>query len=65
MGLKELKGLRSLQTLDLGGTKVTDAGLKELKELKSLRELRIDDIKVTDEGVADLRKALPKLAIHR
>src|SRR5262249_47582380 len=34
--LKELKRLKSLQSLNLYHTKVTDAGLKELKELESL-----------------------------
>ena len=36
-GLKELAGLKSLQTLNLTNTQVTDAGLKELAELKSLQ----------------------------
>jgi hypothetical protein len=31
-GLKELAGLKGLQTLHLGGTRVTDAGLRELQE---------------------------------
>ena len=31
IGLKELRDLKSLKTLDLSGTKVTDAGLKELQ----------------------------------
>ena len=38
-GLKELAGLKSLQSLHLGNTKVTDAGLKELAGLKSLQSL--------------------------
>ena len=38
-GLKELAGLKSLQLLDLKGTKVTDAGVAELR--KSLPTLRI------------------------
>src|SRR5690349_20563428 len=38
-GLKELKGLHSLQMLNLFDTPVTDAGLKELKGLQSLQEL--------------------------
>ena len=40
-GLKELAGLKSLQTLDLNGTQVTDAGLKELAGLKSLQTLNL------------------------
>jgi hypothetical protein len=32
-----LSGLKSLQTLDLGNTKITDAGLNDLKQIKKLR----------------------------
>ena len=39
-GLKVLKELGTLTSLDLGFTQVTDAGLKELKELKHLTTLR-------------------------
>jgi hypothetical protein len=38
-GLKELAGLKSLQTLDLAGTKVMDAGVAELR--KALPDLKI------------------------
>ena len=38
-GLKELAGLKNLQSLNLDDTKVTDAGLKELAGLKSLQSL--------------------------
>ena len=31
-GMKELKDLKSLRSLDLSHTKVTDAGLKDLRE---------------------------------
>src|SRR5262245_32041096 len=36
-GLKELKELKTLQSLEIGSTQVTDTGLKELKELKTLQ----------------------------
>lgn len=39
-GLKDLAGLKSLQTLDLGYTAVTDAGVKALQ--KALPGCRID-----------------------
>ena len=58
-GLKDLAGLKSLQSLALGGTPVTDAGLKELAGLTSLQSLYLYDTKVTDAGVAELQKALP------
>jgi hypothetical protein len=38
-GLKHLAGLKQLQTLDLGGTKVTDKGKADLK--KALPKLEI------------------------
>ena len=56
-GLKELAGLKSLQTLDLGDTQVTDAGLKELAGLKSLQTLDLSDTKVTDAGLKELAGA--------
>ena len=58
-GLKELKDLKQLTTLDLFFTGVTDAGLKELKELKQLTTLYLGHTLVTADGVADLQKALP------
>src|SRR5262249_22360996 len=64
-GLKELKELKSLETLNLLNTMVTDAGLKELKELKSLQTLGLRDTKVTDMGVKELKAALHGLKILR
>ncbi len=52
--LKELAGLKNLQGLDLGVTKVTDAGLKELANLKGLRWLKIPATQVTDAGLKEL-----------
>src|SRR4051812_11524018 len=42
-GLKELKELESLQTLNLCETKITDTGLKELKGLRGLQVLALGD----------------------
>src|SRR5437660_1229639 len=53
-GLKELKGLKNLQLLDIQRTQITDTGLKELKEVKSLRELW--PAKVTDQTLRTLRE---------
>ena len=63
-GLKELAGLKNLQSLDLWYTGITDAGLKELAELKSLQVLNLPSL-VTDAGVAELQRALPTLKIVR
>src|SRR5437868_6633691 len=54
-GLKELKEVKSLQTLYLSVTAVTDAGLKELKELKNLQTLYLNGTKVTDRGLKELK----------
>ncbi|HKB38219.1 MAG TPA: hypothetical protein VKD72_17355, partial [Gemmataceae bacterium] len=64
-GLKELKELKNLRTLNLGGTGITDAGLKKLKEFKSLQGLNLMDTKVTDAGVKELMAALPELQVFR
>ena len=47
-----LKGLPNLKTLDLGSTKVTDAGLAKLKPLANLSTLVLTSTAVTDAGLA-------------
>lgn len=54
--LEHIKGLPQLQSLDLWGTQVTDAGLEEqLKGLKQLRRLGLAFAKVTDAGLERLK----------
>src|SRR5207248_3054898 len=53
-GLKELAGLKSLQTLYLSGPRVTDVGLKELAGLNSLQTLDLSGAPVTDAGLKGL-----------
>ena len=59
---KTAKG-KPIVGVDLGYTKVTNAGLKHLSGLKNLRGLALIGTKVTGKGKADLKKALPKLKI--
>lgn len=58
-GLKELKELNNLTTLDLFLTSVTDVGLRELASHKRLTFLNLMSTKVTEAGVAELKKAYP------
>ena len=57
-GLKELKGLTNLRTLDLIGTRVTDVG--ELKDLTNLQTLSVTNNQGTMSGLKEL-KGLTKL----
>ena len=53
--LKELAGLKSLQTLNIGGALLlSDAGLKELAVLKNLQGLYLFYAPVTDAGLKEL-----------
>jgi internalin A len=53
--LKELAGLKSLQSLNLGGAlRLSDAGLKELAPLKKLQALYLFYAPVTDAGLKTL-----------
>jgi hypothetical protein len=53
--VKELAGLKSLQSLNIGGSLLlTDAGLKELAGLKNLRGLYLFYAPVTDAGLKEL-----------
>jgi hypothetical protein len=56
--------LKSLTTLDLGQTKVTDSGVRELHVLKALTALDLGHTKVTAGGLKDLREALPGCKIQ-
>ena len=58
-GLVHLKGLTSLQTLNLSGS-ITDAGLVHLKGLTGLQLLWLSQTQITDAGLVHL-KGLDKL----
>src|SRR5205807_8897139 len=49
-GLKQVAGLKSLQSLDLSQTRVTDAGLMNLRGLQ-LKSLEIPEAAKTDLGL--------------
>ena len=54
-GLADLKGLTSLQTLELP-RQITDAGLEHLKDLTSLHNLDLRNTQVTDAGLVHLKR---------
>lgn len=53
-GLVHLKGLTTLEWLNLSGTQVTDAGLTHVKGLTTLKWLSVGDTRVTDSGLVHL-----------
>ena len=60
-----IKGMTQLEILDLGSTKITDAGLAQLGGLKNLEMLVIVSAnKITDEGVAKFREMVPGCEVH-
>src|SRR5262249_771413 len=63
--LPQLKELKSLEKLRIGGPWITDDGVKELKNVKNLQFLEIRSPKVTDAALKDLGEALPKLKLRR
>jgi internalin A len=63
-GAEYLKKLSSIQTLGLGGTKLTDAGLDHLNGLKRLGRLVVGR-EVTDAGINAIRQALPTIKVIR
>ena len=55
-GLKHLKGLPKLQSLDLSDIlSISDVGLERLRGLTQLRSLNLADNKVTDAGLENLK----------
>lgn len=64
--LKELTGLKYLQTLDLSFTQVTDSGLRDLTAFKNLTTLSLRGTKVTGATLRELSslKNLKSLDLH-
>ena len=62
--------VRSLKTVDLRGTQITDAGIKQLKALNNPTELNSCWVRggpkdITAAGVKELQAALPRTRILR
>ena len=53
--LKHLKGLYSLETLELSGSRVTNGDLRHLEDLVNLRWLYLDHTSINDDGLLSLR----------
>jgi serine/threonine protein kinase len=51
---------KKLQSLDLGSTRISDAGLVELKRLPALQNIELTATAITDDGV-DALLSMPKL----
>jgi hypothetical protein len=59
--MRYLAKLKSLESLSLRGSEITDAGLVHLREHRSLTYLGMFGTKVTEEGMAKLKKTIPAL----
>ena len=70
-GLVHLAKLPTLSGLNLGKTRITDAGLKHLAGLKALTDLNLAETRVTDAGLkhlaglSSLRQLIVKGGGHR
>ena len=60
-----LKDISNIKTLNLSGTRVTDAGLAHLTVLTSLEFLDLRTTTTTPQGAEGLKKALPNVDIRR
>jgi hypothetical protein len=58
-----LRGLPSLECLDLAYTHVTDAAIDDLCSLPRLRIVRLDGSRFTAGGLENLRRRLPKCRV--
>jgi internalin A len=60
-GMVHVGQIKSLETLSLVKTGVTDEGLRDLEGLENLRVLQLDNTTVSKKAVEALRQKLPKL----
>jgi hypothetical protein len=61
--IASLPGLSEIRSMNLGRTRITDAGMVHLACLKNLKVLNLHGTQVTDQGKNELQKALPELEI--
>jgi len=62
-GVKSLKDLKHLESLNLYNTKITDICATDLSQLKSLKKLFIWQTGFGDEGTAQLESSLPSVEV--
>ena len=62
-GLAHLAPLTRIESVNLYGTGVTDAGLKHLYGMKKMRDLYLTDLKRSESAIAALKKALPRVTV--
>ncbi len=55
-GMEHLRPLSDLETIVLGGTRITDAGFAVVAEWPQLRRLEFQSTRVTDTGLVHLKK---------
>lgn len=66
LDLDAVAGLRSLESLDLAGVRITDAGLARLKPLTHLTALNVSRTDVSAVGLEQLKlSGLRRLSLHR
>jgi hypothetical protein len=61
--LAHFEGMTHLVRLDLGPTRVADAGLAHLRGLKNLQELQFSSEEISNEAMAKLKQERPKLQV--
>jgi hypothetical protein len=55
--------MKGLESLTLGGRRITDQGLTQLRNLHDLKQLIVNQTSVTTAGTTELKKALPQVKI--
>jgi hypothetical protein len=64
LGLADLKAFRSLKTLDLSDTKISDAGLSHVENLPNLASVRLTGIDAWDSTAYRLARAGAKVRFN-
>lgn len=64
-GLRHLRDMVRLETLDLARTGVTSEGMQELSVLSNLRVLELLGTNVSNSAIESLQRELPKLTVRK
>jgi len=63
--VKTVCRIKSLEILDLRGTKATDACIESIRSMPRLKRLHVGGTAITPVGIEAIRKALPGCEIDQ
>jgi hypothetical protein len=65
LGMRYLRGMTSIERLDITDAKISDSAVNDLITLTGLKQLILNGTQITDVGIERLQRALPECEVIR